>query len=165
MPEIAGKSVSTNDAAVLGAGALFLILSFFPFYGFSGKAIEGFGGFGVSANVTAWDSGAMVLAIVLMAVAVAVVAARVFGTVPALPVGPRLLTLGTAGAAALITVLRVLTLDRKSAFGISVGPKFGAWAMVILAIAAVVFAFLAFRESGETMPSAGGSANPPPSDV
>lgn len=165
MPELAGKSVSTNDAAVLGAGGLFLIFSFFPFYGFSGKAVTGLGDMGMKSSVTAWDSGAMVLALILMAAAVAVVAVRIFSTMPTLPVGPRLLTLGAAGAAAVITLLRVLTLDRSSAFGITVGPKFGAWVMLILAIVATAFSFMAFRESGETMPAAGGDMSSPPTGV
>lgn len=159
MPEIAGKSVSTNDAAVLGAGGLFIIFSFFPFYGFSGKFAEGFG---VKASVSAWHYGIMVLALILMAVAVAVVAVRVFGALPDLPVGPRLAALAAAAIAALITVIRVLTLDRESAGGVSVGPKFGAWAMLILAVVAVAFAVMAFRESGETMPTAGGGTTAPP---
>lgn len=165
MPELAGKSVSTNDAAVLGAGGLFLLFSFFPFWGYSGKALDGLNSLGMKSSVTAWDYGAMVLALVLTAVAVAAVAVRIFSTMPTLPVGPRLITLGAAGAAAVITLLRVLTLDRKSAFGISVGPKFGAWAMLILAIVAAAFAFMAFRESGETMPTAGGDLSSPPTGV
>jgi hypothetical protein len=159
MPEIAGKSISTNDAAVLGAGGLFIIFSFFPFYGFSGKFAEGFG---IKASVSAWHYGIMVLALILMAVAVAVVAVRVFSSLPDMPVGPRLAALAAAGLAAVITVIRVLTLDKQSAGGVSIGPKFGAWAMLILAIVAAAFAFMAFRESGETMPTAGGNTAPPP---
>ena len=162
MPEIAGKSMSTNDAAVLGAGGLFLLLSFFPFYGFSSGS---FAGKSISANVTAWHFGVMVLAILLMAAAVAVVAVRLFSSLPTMPVGPRLLALGGAALAAVITLIRVLTLDRQSTLGVSVGPRFGAWGMLALGVVAAVFAFLAFRESGEALPSASGSSTSPPAEL
>lgn len=157
MPEIAGKNVSTNDTAVLGAGVLYLIASFLPFYGAS---VSG-GGYKGGTSTTAWH-GIMILAILLVIAATAIVAVRVFGDLPDMPIGPRLAVLGASGIAAVITIIRVLTLDRGTVFTLHYGPRFGAWLLIIVSIVLTAFAFMAFRESGETMPSAGGGMSSPP---
>ena len=89
MPGFDVKQIKRNDQVILGAGILFLLLSFFaPFYGVSYHG----GGFGGSASVTAWHSYGF-LAVLLIVIAVAIVAARVLGnaSLPALPIGPNLL--------------------------------------------------------------------------
>lgn len=159
MPELAGKSVNNNDAAVLIAGAAYFLASFLPYVGFTGSAANDLTSLGGGSSANAWH-GITILAIFLMMAATGLVALRVFDNVPDLPVGPRQTVLALTGVAAVITVIRVLTLS-DSAFGISIGPKFGAWAMLILAVVAAAFAFMAFRESGETMPSAGGDTGSP----
>ena len=94
MPGFDVKQIKRNDQVILGAGILFLLLSFFaPFYGYTGPTIRGFGGL----SVTAWHSYGF-LGVLLIIIAVGIVAARVFGnaSLPTLPVGPNLLVAGLA---------------------------------------------------------------------
>jgi hypothetical protein len=148
MPGFDLKQISRNDQGILGAGILFLLLSFFaPFYGVS---YHGAGGFGGSASVTAWHSYGF-LAVLLIIIAVAIVAARVLGNVslPALPIGPNLLVVVVSGLGTLLLLLRGFTYKSASGGGYSVGLKWGAWVLYILAIAIVVFAVMNLLASGE----------------
>jgi hypothetical protein len=152
MPGFDLKQIKRNDQGILGAGILFLLLSLFiPFYGVS---YSGRGGLGAFANysVTAWHSYGW-LGVLLIVVAVGIVALRVFGnaSLPTLPVGPNLLVLGLSTLGTLLLLLRGFTYKTASAGGISVGLKWGAYVIFILAIAVVVFAFLNFKASGEKL--------------
>jgi len=149
MPGFDLKQINRNDQGILGAGILFLLLSFFaPFYGASYHA----GGFGGSASVTAWHSYGF-LAVLLIIIAAGIVAARVFGnlSLPALPVGPNVLVAGVALLGTLLLLLRGFTYSTASGPGYSVGLKWGAYVLYVLAIAIVVFAFLNFKASGEKL--------------
>lgn len=148
MPGFDLKQINRNDQGILGAGILFLLLSFFiPFYGVSYK---GPGGLGGSASVTAWHSYGF-LGVLLVLIAVGIVAFRVFGngSLPTLPVGPNVLVAGLALLGTLLLLLRGFTYSTASGGGYSVGLKWGAYVIFILAIAVVVFAFLNFKASGE----------------
>jgi hypothetical protein len=148
MPGFDVKQIKRNDQVILGAGILFLLLSFFaPFYGVS---YHGAGGFGGSASVTAWHSYGF-LAVLLIIIAVGLVAARVFGnaSLPALPIGPNLLVVAISGLGTLLLLLRGFTYKSASGGGYSVGLKWGAWVLYILAIAVVVGAVLNLMASGE----------------
>src|SRR5450631_4143646 len=150
MPGFDLKQINRNDQGILGAGILFLLLSFFvPFYGVSYKGVGGLGG---SASVTAWHSYGF-LGVLLVIIAVGIVAARVFGnaSLPKLPVGPNVLVAGLALLGTLLLLLRGFTYSTASGGGYSVGLKWGAYVIFILAIAIVVFAFLNFKASGEKM--------------
>jgi hypothetical protein len=143
MPGFDVKQIKRNDQVILGAGILFLLLSFFaPFYGYTGPSVGGFDGF----SVTAWHSYGF-LGVLLIIIAVAIVAARVFGnaSLPALPVGPNVLVAGLATLGFLLLLLRGVTYPSAHDFGF----KWGAWVLFILAIAVIVGAFLNFKESGE----------------
>jgi hypothetical protein len=147
MPGFDLKQIKRNDQVILGAGILFLLLSFFaPFYGASYKA----GAFGGSTSVTAWHSYGF-LAVLLIIAAVAIVAARVFGnaSLPKLPIGPNVLVTGLAGLGTLLLLLRGFTYKSGNYGPVSVGIKWGAWVLYILAIAVVVGAVLNLRASGE----------------
>jgi hypothetical protein len=147
MPGFDLKQINRNDQAILGAGILFLLLSFFaPFYGVSYNG-PGFGG---SASVTAWHSYGF-LAVLLIIIAVGIVAARVFAnaSLPKLPIGPNLLVAGLALLGTLLLFLRGLTYKSASGGGYSVGLKWGAWVLYVLAIVVVVFAIMNLRASGE----------------
>jgi len=147
MPGFDVKQIKRNDQVILGAGILFLLLSFFaPFYGVSLHE----GGFGGSASVTAWHSYGF-LAVLLIIIAVGIVAARVFGnaSLPALPVGPNLLVVAVSGLGTLLLLLRGFTYKSGSGPGYSYGLKWGAWVLYILAIAVVVGAVLNLMASGE----------------
>jgi hypothetical protein len=148
MPGFDVKQIKRNDQVILGAGILFLLLSFFaPFYGVS---YHGAGGFGGSASVTAWHSYGF-LGVLLIIIAVAIVAYRVFanGALPALPIGPNLLVVAVAGLGTLLLLLRGFTYKSASGGGYSVGLKWGAWVLYILAIAVVVGAVMNLMGSGE----------------
>jgi hypothetical protein len=148
MPGFDLKQINRNDQVILGAGILFLLLSFFaPFYGVS---YHGAGGFHGSASVTAWHSYGF-LAVLLIIIAVGIVAARVFAnaSLPKLPVGPNVLIAGLALLGTLLLLLRGLTYNSGSGPGYSYGLKWGAWVLYILAIAVVVGAILNLRASGE----------------
>jgi hypothetical protein len=147
MPGFDLKQINRNDQGILGAGILFLLLSFFaPFYGVSYHEA----GFGGSASVTAWHSYGF-LGVLLIIIAVGIVAARVFGnmSMPTLPIGPNLLVAALATLGFLILLLRGFTYKTASGPGISVGLKWGAWVLFVLALAVIVFAFLNFKVSGE----------------
>jgi hypothetical protein len=151
MPGFDLKQINRNDQGILGAGILFLLLSFFiPFYGvsYSGRGLGAFGNY----SVTAWHSYGW-LGVLLIVIAVAVVALRVFGngSLPKLPVGPNLLVLGLSTLGTLLLLLRGFTYKTASGGGISIGLKWGAYVIFILAIAVVVFAFLNFKASGEKL--------------
>jgi hypothetical protein len=147
MPGFDLKQINRNDQAILGAGILFLLLSFFaPFYGASYNA----GAFGGSSSVTAWHSYGF-LAVLLIIIAVGIVAARVFAnaSLPKLPIGPNLLVAGLATLGTLLLLLRGFTYKSGSYGPVSVGVKWGAWVLYILAIVVVVFAIMNLRASGE----------------
>jgi hypothetical protein len=147
MPGFDLKQIKRNDQGILGAGILFLLLSFFvPFYGISYNG-PGFGG---SASVTAWHSYGF-LGVLLIIIAVGIVAARVFGnaSLPTLPVGVNLLVVALSGLGTLLLLLRGLTYKSQSGGGYSLGLKWGAYVIFILAIAVVVFAVMNFMASGE----------------
>jgi hypothetical protein len=165
MPGFDLKQINRNDQGILGAGILFFLLSFFvPFYGVSG---HGFGG-GYSYTVNAWHSYG-VLGDLLIIIAVALVAARVFANfaLPKLPVGPNVLITGLATLGTLLLLLRGFTYKTASGGGYSLGLKWGAYLIFILAIVVVVFAFLNLKASGEkvawdsTAVPRGAAATPP----
>jgi hypothetical protein len=169
MPGFDLKQIKRNDQLILGAGILFLLLSFFaPFYGVS---YHGLGGIGASASVTAWHSYGF-LAVLLIVVAVAIVAFRVFanGSLPALPIGPNLLVVVVSGLGTLLLLLRGFTYKSASGGGYSVGLKWGAWVLYVLAIVVVVGAVMNLMASGEKVAwdstamnkgTAGGAVVPP----
>ncbi len=148
MPGFDVKQIKRNDQVILGAGILFLLLSFFaPFYGVS---YHGAGGFGGSASVTAWHSYGF-LAVLLIIIAVGIVAARVFGnaSLPALPIGAQPVGRRGLGARDSPAAPPRLHLQDASGGGYSVGLKWGAWVLYILAIAVVVVAVMNSEASGE----------------
>ena len=151
------KKFTTNDWGIVGAGVLAFIGLFFPFYGTSGG-----GAFDVS--VSSWHSFPMWFGALLMLAAAAYVFMRSqgIGTVPTLPVGPKLAVLAVEALAGLLIVIRIFTLKTASAGGFSVGRKFGAYWELIMVIAAIVFAVLDFRSSGEKMPDFKGGSDAPP---
>ena len=147
MPGFDVKQIKRNDQVILGAGILFLLLSFFaPFYGVSIHA----GGFGGSASWTAWHSYGF-LAVLLIIIAVgdrgcARVRERVAASAAdwPQPVGRRALGARDSPAAP-----ARLHLQDGSGLGYSYGQKWGAWVLYILAIAVVVAAVMNLMASGE----------------
>jgi hypothetical protein len=144
------KTVRPNDWGVLGGAAAIFIVSLIPSYisyDYSGQ----FPGFDASGGISAWHSYAT-LGLLLLFAAGAIVALRVFEvtTLPEIGVGWAMITTALAGLGAILVILRALTVS--SAFGVSVGPGWSGYLLMLLAIATTVFAALNFRESGESTP-------------
>jgi hypothetical protein len=166
MAQFDAKQVHTNDWGVMGGGLLVLISSFLAWYGYDSKS--SFGHF--SASIGGWSAGFFAWFGILLCIAAAVIVAlRVFsGPSINLPVTPALLALGLSGLAVLLFLLRWLTLPSGSGGGFGSSFKYGAriglFLALIGAIAQAVFAFLAFRASGEKMAfgNTGGAAPPAP---
>ncbi len=153
------KKYGTNDWGVIGGGVLVLISSVLPWYGAS------FGG--ISTSDSGWGAGpTAILAILLCLAAAGFILARAAGVaMPSMPVGPALLVLGLSGLALLLIVIRFLTLP-KGGGGIlgstfSYGPRIGIFLALIGALIQVGSAVLAFRTSGERMPTRGASPSAP----
>lgn len=149
MVKIGDREVATGDAVLMGTGGLMLIDGFLPWYGIDIFTIhvhvKGF-----SSGFTAW------LGILLIVSVGAAVAARVFAG-RALPastaIGPAALVLAVSGLGTLLVLLRLLSQSSATKFGLFVG--------LLLAAAQTAYAFLAFRASGEPLPTFGRSATPP----
>lgn len=152
------KKVSTYDWAVIGGGAAVLVLSFLPWWGGS------VAGFGLSVNRTGWNTPLGILAVLLcVAAAGYVLATRAFALrSPQLPVGPALLAMALAGLGTLFILIRLLSYDRASGGGISVGPKIGVFLALLAAIVETAAAVLLFRASGEKVAGSGPAAAAPP---
>lgn len=149
MPVIAGRDIATNDVGIMGGGVAVLVASVLPWYGASG------GGFSVS--VSGWGAGFTAWFSILLCLVVAgAVAARVFaGTrLPAAgSVGPALLLAAAAGLASLLIIIRLLSLPSGGAFNFHYGARFGLFLGLLGALVEVAFCALAFRTSGEKLPS------------
>lgn len=136
---IAGRPVPRDDAGVLAGGAVVLLFSFVTWFGSPLDIVR----------VSGWSSGVVSLLAVLLAItAGAVVALRVFAgvTLPELPWGWSFLVLAAAGTATLLLVLKVL-------IGYSGWDRnLGLYLCLLGAAGQTVFAWLAFRASGELLP-------------
>lgn len=143
------RELPRNDQGVLAAGVLVFIASFFPFYGASVHAA----GIGASTSVTSWHSYATLAVILLLAATVAA-AAQLFAaeSLPTLPVSWNVVVAALSALGTLLYILRAFTLDSGSALGFDYGLRWGAYVVMVLAIAQTAFAVIRLRESGETMP-------------
>lgn len=151
MAEFDPKKANNDDWGVIGGGAVVLVSSFLAWYGVSGEAIPGLR---LNSSISGWDSKFLaVLGILLCTAAAAWVAYRVFGSgkTPDLPVGPNLLALILSGLGAILILLRLITFDRDSIPGYSIGPKYGVFLALAGAAVQSFFAFRSFKASGEQM--------------
>jgi hypothetical protein len=163
------KALSKLDQGALAAGAVAILFSFFSAY--VTVSVKGGEDLGItvdsSSGVNAWNSWAT-LGMLLIVVSVAVVALKAF-VADQLPTGApwRLVALATAALGTLLVILRAFTAGDGGLGGgfggvsVSVGPGWSGWVLFAAAIALTVFTALAFKASGETLPSAGTKADPP----
>ena len=151
------RSLPRWDQGLLGAGVLVFIFSFFPYYGASYR--------GDSTSVTAWHGWAFVALLFLLA-AVIIAAVQIFSTssMPEMPISYNVVVTALAAIGFVILVIRSFTLDSGNFLGVDYGLRWGAWLLMIAALAEVAFAYLRFRESGEALPwqNRSGGATPPP---
>lgn len=147
---------STARKILLPASLLLLIDSFFHWQ----QACASAGGFKVCGNQSMWHGLGFLIGILLIVLIVwELLDAFAPDTIRGLNLPGGLLALGLAGAIAILTVIRVLTLDYR---------HWPAWLGLILALVIGYGGWLRFSESGEALPSrasmggGGGSSSAPP---
>jgi len=106
-----------------------------------------------SASTSAWHSYAT-LALLLLLAATVVAAVQVFGgaNLPETGASWNLIVVGLSGLGTLLLIIRSFTLDHGDVAGFSYGLKWGAYVLMILALAQTAFAYLRLRAAGESMP-------------
>jgi len=163
--------LKTNDLGFLIAGLVALIATFLPWYTVSfdfdfGQDL-GIPGSSGSDSAIGWETGAGVLAALLILLALAFVAARAFGiSLPKMPFPASLIAVVLAGLATVIVLLRWLTFDSADGAGSSIGPDFGIIVCFIALVVMTAFAVMSmlaemkggakFGSSGQRSPAYGG---------
>ena len=159
------SKLSTGDKVIGISAAVYLVAMFLPWYGFDYDSIVGGGSFTNSG----WDyflGG--ILPLLLIAAVVAKVAITRFSPdtkLPELPVPWGQATLGAAGAAAVILILRLLISSDKVgsiSIGRNLDRKFGLILAVLAAIGVAAGAFMKYQ-ANEDDAIAGGGSTPPTS--
>ncbi|WP_229053661.1 hypothetical protein [Aeromicrobium sp. Leaf350] len=152
------SKINPLNLGALVAGGLTFILSFIPSFVTISADL---GGADFSDGVNAWDSGLGVLGVLLILIATAAIAVKVFAPQvlpPAIPIN--LVAAAAAGLGTLLLILRAFTYD--GGFGVDVGPGWSAFAVFITSIALTVLAALGFKESGEQLPNYNAGGGQPP---
>jgi hypothetical protein len=156
------------DQAFLGLGVLVLIASFLPWYGASYSTSVLGRGISASSSENAWHGWAA-LGLILMLLATAIVAVQLMTdtALPTLMVSWNVVVLAIDAIGALILIIRSFTMESADVSGLSIGLRWGAWILMIVALAQVVVGAMRFRASGEAMPWAahGTDASPEPPTV
>jgi hypothetical protein len=158
------KSLPRYDQGLLASGILLFILSLFlPYYGFDvkGPASDFIGG---GDSTSAWHSyGTFALILLLAATIIAAILIFSSSALPELPVGWNVVVLGLSALGTLLFIIRSFTYDSGDLGGVSYGLEWGAYVLMLLALAHTVFAFLRTRAAGDAMPwDSRGTAAPPP---
>ena len=149
------SNVSIAGWGVIGAAALTLIASFFPFWSVSGTT--GLGG-SFSIGLNGWSLWWWIP--VLLAIAVGVVyALQVFGVIKPGQVKSEWLVYAAAASFVLMILVLVHTFLYASVYssdfsdlGISHGPSIGVWFALITTLALTYFTALAAQNSGTKLP-------------
>jgi hypothetical protein len=152
MPGFDLKQINRNDQIIMGAGALTLILSFFP--GWYTVSVSS-GLFKVSKSYNAWQ-GIGILGILLLIAAAGIVAARVLGGVqlPTMPLGWNVIVAGAAALGTVLMILEWLIMDPTNGFsghGVSQGLGWAGYVLLLIALAETFFAYKNMQASGEKM--------------
>ncbi|CRK58650.1 hypothetical protein [Alloactinosynnema sp. L-07] len=154
MASFDAKRVTPIEWAGIGAGALALIISFFPFYSVSydGPTL-GLGSLGGSVSAWSYGFGTLFPILLLIAAAVVVLLPHLGTQVP----NRTLIWLGLAGLAVVILLIQWISFPSGSSsvvgdVGISAGAGFGFYIGLLAAIASTVAAFLTFQASKKAVP-------------
>lgn len=149
MSNIDVRQLPRYDQGVLGAGLLAFIASFFPYYG----ATASFLGRHASTSTSAWHSWNTVgLLLIIAATLVAAVEVFARASLPTVQVPWSVIALGLSALGTVLIIIRSFTLDHGKIAGFSYGLRWGAYVLMILCLAQVVFAFLRVRERGDALP-------------
>ena len=135
--------VSTLDLGLGAAAILYLIALVLPWVSVSSELAA----FDDSGN--GFSSGSLVFALILLIAAAVVALLPAVGTTLKLPFPSSYLLLGLTGLAALLTLIQFIDVlgagDDFEGLGVEVSTGIGAWLGMLVAIAAVILAVLAFR--------------------
>ena len=167
------KSVHQYDWAILGAGVLFFIVSFFPWYSYQLKGCgTGFNGC-YSDTGTAWGGILTLLATLLVIIATAAIALEVFMPQVKLPVPNRLIALGAYALGVVFVLIAIALVPGYSVGGVDVPDSvldkshdWGFWVGLVVIVVGAAFTFMRFQETGGQLPwnanrgSSRGSAPP-----
>ena len=142
------SKISRGGQIFAGAGIVFLVASFLPWYSLDYGGFQGVGGISDSAN--AWgDVGFLwgsLWALLLLGGAVLLILPAFGVQVPKLPA---VAFLAVGALATIFTVLKLLIgEDDAPELGITIDASFGLYLAIIAAAAAAFGGFLMFRESG-----------------
>jgi hypothetical protein len=158
MPEAAPAAAAFDPAAVdrldwaiIGAGVLTLIFSFFDYYTVSAS----FGGYSVSDSASAWHGFFGWFATLCALAASAVLLAQLAGRLPAnLPLPGRLVTLGGFALATLCTLIAFLVYpgDGDSGLGVHIGHGIGYWGSLVFVIVGLALSYRRFTAEGGVLP-------------
>jgi hypothetical protein len=154
------SKLSTPDKVIFGGAIVYLISMFLPWYGITE------GGFDFHNSGWSYFLGG-ILPMILIALVVARVAITRFAPdtkLPDLPVPWSQATLGAAGAAAVIVLLRLLIGSDKVgsiSTGVSLDRKYGLFIALLAAIAVAAGAFMKYQAKEDDAP-AGGTTPPTP---
>lgn len=152
------SKVSKFHLGALIAGGVSLLLSFFPSFVRVSAEASGLG-INFSSGQNAWVSYATLgMLLVLLATAAVAVKAFAASSVPD-NIPMNLIALAAGALGALLLILRAFTYS-GGVPGVSVGPGWSGWLLFISSIALAVFAFLAFKDSGEKLPNVQGGDKP-----
>jgi hypothetical protein len=142
---VATRSLSKNEQGVLAAAILAALLSLMPAF-----IQVTFDGQGYDMSTSAWTSYATIGMVLLLGAATLVVTAALSDdTLPA-SVPWHLVAVIAAGLGTLLIVLRVFTMG-SSTPGVTVGPGWSGWLLIVVAGALTFFAVRTFQESEDEL--------------
>jgi hypothetical protein len=162
------KALKKHDQGLLVAGAVAVLLTFFPAYAKASVEAKdsALGSIGGSEDRSAWVEWATIGSLLLI-VAFVIVVLKLIGNI--LPAGAPW-GLVAAVAAAVGTVLLALYVftfgpdvpdSVKDSLEISTGPGWSGWLLLLSAVIFTALAFVSFKESGEKLPASNRSSVPP----
>ena len=144
-------AVDRLDWAIIGAGVLTLLFSFFDYYTVSAS----FGTYSVSESASAWHGFFGWFGALCALAAAAALFAQLAGRYPAnLPVPARLFTLGGFALATLCVVIAFLLYPGSgySGFGVHVGHGFGYWGSLVFVLVGLALSYRRFTAEGGVLP-------------
>jgi len=150
------RSLPRDDAAFLGLGLLVLVASLVvPWYGTRLSLSAGAITVNKSTSTWVWHRWTA-LGVLLMLIATAIVAVDRFSDedLPALQIPWSVVVLGIDAVGALLLVVKSLDQPSVHTGGISAGLRWGAWVLMIAAIAQVAVAALRLRPAAAGSPAA-----------
>jgi hypothetical protein len=148
-PAFNPADVHRLDWAIMGAGALALVFSFFGYYTFSASV----GAYSVSDSASAWHGFFGWFAALSALAAAGVLFAQLRGVLPANVPG-RLVTLG-GFALATLCVLLALVIHPGAGYngdGFHAGHGIGYWLSLVVIVAGLAVSYLRFTAEGGVLP-------------